>query len=143
MECIGRQKLHKAVCSQTLLHHVISPENQSIPNKQFYFCASIDCEIVYFSECGDRFNQDQVRDSVGQKQTSTDQTICYCFDITEQDSLDDLSDTGESAIKTFVIEQTKEKSCACEIRNPLGQYCLADFNATIKTARKNGVKVAS
>jgi len=38
-----------------------------------------------------------------------------------------LAEGTAEAIKAFVVQQTKEKLCACESRNPSGRCCLADF----------------
>lgn len=131
MKCPDCEQSHKSVANQVLLHHVISPDNQSIPDKQFYFCTSSDCETVYFSESGNRYHQNQVRATVGQKQTSNDRPICYCFDVTAQQVLDELYQSGESHSKAFVTAQTKSKNCACDIRNPSGLCCLASFPSDV------------
>ncbi|AGS38547.1 putative iron-sulfur cluster-binding metallochaperone [Cycloclasticus zancles] len=138
-ECPDCRQVQKATTRQTLLHHVISPVNRSIPESHFYFCANADCETVYFSDCGCLYRQDQVRGAIGQKQTSTERTICYCFDVTERHVLDELEHTGHSASKSFVTAQTKAKLCACETQNPSGQCCLADFSLLLKKAMKNGI----
>jgi hypothetical protein len=51
-------------------------------------------------------------------------TLCYCFDI----RFSDLSDAAAAKqCREFVINQTRNKVCACEQRNPSGRCCLRDF----------------
>ncbi len=53
--------------------------------------------------------------------------LCYCFDIPEEDYREAMrNETGEE-IRAFVVRQTAGKRCACDIRNPSGRCCLADF----------------
>ena len=125
--CPGCDSVQKSVALETLLHHVISPLNQSIDVQTYYFCSNSKCNTVYFGGNGQQFFVDQIRGIVGQKQTSESRPICYCFDVTAQQVLDEIGETGISASKAFVIAQTKAKSCACDIRNPSGACCLADF----------------
>jgi len=125
--CPSCDLVQKSVALETLLHHLISPLNQSIDVQTYYFCSNRQCNTVYFGENGSQYFVDQVRGVVGQKQTSTSRPICYCFDVTEQQVLNEIKDTGKSDSKAFVIAQTKAKSCACDIRNPSGVCCLADF----------------
>jgi len=126
-QCPACQTQQKQVAIETLLHHIISPLNQLIPPQTYYFCTNHQCEIVYFGNLGAQYSTDQIRGKLGQKQTCLSRTICYCFDITEQRVLDELSETGKSSSKSFVIAQTKAKACACATRNPSGACCLADF----------------
>ncbi|MDQ6957466.1 MAG: hypothetical protein Q9M21_09760, partial [Mariprofundaceae bacterium] len=53
--------------------------------------------------------------------------LCHCFDISQSDYSKALQSKESGAMKAFVIQQTKDKLCACESRNPSGRCCLADF----------------
>jgi hypothetical protein len=87
----------------------------------------LECDTVYFGEDGSLYRRDDLRQDVGQKSTDRDRTLCYCFDVTESTVLEELERTGKSQSKAFVMEQVKQKQCACEIRNPSGKCCLKDF----------------
>ena len=117
----------KSVGVDVLRHHLVSPLNQHIEAQGYYFCANTHCSTVYFGENGQEYTQQQVRGVVGQKQTSPTRPLCYCFDISAQQVIDELNNTGSSPSKDFVIAQTKAQSCACQYRNPSGACCLADF----------------
>ncbi|MCF6204409.1 MAG: hypothetical protein L3J59_12215, partial [Methylococcaceae bacterium] len=53
--------------------------------------------------------------------------LCYCFDVNVAEYIQALKNNTASEIKNFVIQKTKSGECACEIRNPSGQCCLANF----------------
>ncbi len=83
--------------------------------------------MVYFNETGAIYKLGHVRQEVGQKSNTSDRMLCYCFDIRESNVREELEKTGQSQSKAFVMELVKLKLCACEVRNPSGKCCLADF----------------
>ena len=116
-----------AVETLTLLHQLKSPLNRQLPSGKFYFCASTDCDVVYFNQDGKQYHRADLRQEVGQKSTASGRLLCYCFDVHADRVHEELEQTGKSATKEFVVEMTKTKQCACDIRNPSGQCCLKDF----------------
>lgn len=112
---------------RTLLHQLRFPENQRIAESSYYFCENPACERVYFSPDGTHYTQEQLRMPVGQKSVSPQRMLCYCFDISAQQVMDELQQSGHSPSKAFVVEKTKAGLCDCEIRNPSGRCCLKDF----------------
>ncbi|VAX17724.1 hypothetical protein MNBD_NITROSPINAE02-516, partial [hydrothermal vent metagenome] len=125
--CAACGAIARPVARQTLLFQLKHSELMTLKNTSFHFCANADCDVVYFGEDGTTYTKDHMRQKVGQKSTSPDRTICYCFDVTELDVREELANTGKSESKAFVMEQVKQKQCACEVRNPSGQCCLKDF----------------
>jgi len=119
-----------SVLYQTVLHHVVHPDNQRLKEQAYYFCDSSVCPVVYFSGDDLVFTQERLRESVGQKTSDPLRTVCYCFDVTAQQVIDELTRDGHSASKEFVVAQTKARHCACEIRNPSGRCCLVNFSKT-------------
>jgi len=107
---------------KTLLHHLLKPWQKNIPKQAWYFCDSPECEVIYFGQDETVYTQDDVRTPVGQKSSQPERTLCYCFDVQQQDC-----DAQLDKAKGFVIEQTREGSCDCAIRNPSGRCCLKDF----------------
>jgi len=113
----------------TLRHHLKSPWLKPLKSQRYYFCDSPLCDVVYFGEDDTVFTIEELRGPIGQKQVGLerlpqDKTICYCFGVTQRDAEND------PAAKVFVIQQTGEGGCACEIRNPSGRCCLKDFPKT-------------
>jgi len=113
----------KTVEMPTLYHQVRFPENQDIISDTYYYCPTKDCSIGYFSIAGHSVSKPQLRTH----QNIQKGTLCYCFDIDEKDYLTALSTKNTETIKNFVIKRTKSGECACKLRNPSGQCCLAKF----------------
>jgi Zinc binding domain len=123
----------KNVEQRTLYHQVRFPENQGIVSDSYYFCPSKDCDTAYFSSIGNSIPKQQLTTH----QDIQDDKLCYCFDIDKADYLSALSTDKSEAIKNFVILRTKSGECACELRNPSGQCCLAKFKQLQKELDPN------
>lgn len=109
--------------NKTLYHQVMFPENQTILEDQYYFCCAKTCTVGYFSNTGHIISKKRLRtynEIEGDK-------LCYCFDISTNQYLSALKANNAEKIKNFVIQKTKSGVCACEIKNPSGQCCLANF----------------
>ncbi|MDD5277150.1 MAG: hypothetical protein PHR16_13835 [Methylovulum sp.] len=51
--------------------------------------------------------------------------LCYCFDISKAHYRSALQADKAEPSKPFVIAQTRSGTCACDIKNPSRQGCLA------------------
>lgn len=125
--CPGCQQESRTVEALTLLHQLKAPLNQSLQAENYYFCASADCDVVYFDLAGNLYLRGDLRQDVGQKSTASDRTLCYCFDVHADHVAQEIEQHGHSTSKDFVVQMTKTKQCACDLRNPSGQCCLKDF----------------
>ncbi len=110
------------VSRQTMLHQLQFPNNQSLPEGDYLFCANQHCTVGYFSISA-VIPKSQLRAF----QSDRKPMLCHCFDISGPVYRAALADGTAKAIKAFVVEQTKAALCACESRNPSGRCCLADF----------------
>ncbi len=128
------KKSQKLICPQcntkciavdltTVLQHVVFPLNLDTPSENFYHCCNNQCDTIYFSDNKNSYKISQVRDKLEIQQG----WLCYCFDISKQQYQHALDTGTAKVIKDFVIKQTKSHQCACNIRNPSGQCCLAEF----------------
>jgi hypothetical protein len=108
---------------RTLYHQVRFPENQALITDSYYFCPVKTCPIAYFSNAGNTISKQYLRSY----QAIQSDTLCYCFDIDTEQYLSALKDQRAEPIKTFVMQRTQAEECACEIRNPSSQCCLANF----------------
>lgn len=117
----------KSVEHKTLYHQVRFPENQEISLDKYYFCSSEKCPVGYFSSSSEIILKQQLRTY----QEIKDDKLCYCFDINTEQYLAALKADNADAdkIKNFVIQKTKSGECACEVKNPSAQCCLAKFKA--------------
>ena len=120
-KCPVNGKLYKSVSPTTILHHINEPWNWRNNQQGYYFCDDPECEVVYFGEDGSAINKSSLRTELGIKENKDDSLICYCFGITKAAS-------SSQNIKEFVIKSTKDKICACLMRNPSGRCCLKDFH---------------
>jgi hypothetical protein len=113
----------KSVELKTLYHQVRFPENTTLGSDKYYFCSSKECSIGYFSSSGQIIPKSYLRTY----QEIKNDKLCYCFDIDAAHYLSALNANDADALKNFVIEKTKSGDCACEVKNPSGQCCLAKF----------------
>ncbi|MDH5444346.1 MAG: hypothetical protein OEY52_02245 [Gammaproteobacteria bacterium] len=119
--CPANGKTYKRVSRETILHHLNKPWQVDLPEQEYYFCDSKDCDVVYYGEDQRMFTQLDLRTTVGQKSENLLRPVCYCFDVTQIDL-----ETRDTA-KDFIIQQTMNGTCHCQIRNPSGRCCLKDI----------------
>ncbi|WP_455218021.1 putative iron-sulfur cluster-binding metallochaperone [Kaarinaea lacus] len=122
--CPVNGQSYRGVSLKTILHQVKKPWSQRLPEQAYYFCDDPHCDVVYFGENNLTLLRSDIRIDVGQKSQATDKTICYCFDVTASDL---ASCKAREKSRAFVINQTRDATCDCEIRNPSGKCCLKDF----------------
>lgn len=113
----------KSVGMPTLYHQVRFPENQALIAESYYFCSGKTCSVGYFSSGGHSIPKAWLRSY----QDLQNDVLCYCFGIDSGHYVSALKAQRAEPIKNFVMQRTKAKECACEIRNPSGQCCLARF----------------
>jgi hypothetical protein len=105
----------------------------NIEKEKYYYCKNIECDVGYFTLTGNTIRKADLR---AYKQISQS-WLCYCFGISAASYKAKLTEGKAKPIKTFVVLQTKEHTCACAIRNPSGQCCLADFKRLEKQHESN------
>lgn len=110
-----------AVSYQTVLLHIAKPWLAGIKDQHYYFCRSLNCDVVYVGVDNTVINTAGMKTKLGVKDLSGDAPVCYCFGVTRSEAV--LS----PEIKVFVTEQTKKGLCICSTHNPSGKCCLKDF----------------
>jgi len=110
------------VSYRTMLHHVISPENQNLSRENFFFCGQNACKVVYFSKQTNLFKH-QLRVF----EEYEEDMLCYCFGVSKKQFQQALKEEKAEGIKDFILKNTKESLCACEVRNPSGRCCWGGF----------------
>jgi len=111
-----------SVSAQTCLHQLPFPNNQQEGTAEMFFCADGNCAVGYFSAEG-VVPQSELRGF----RVDKERLLCHCFDVSVVQYQQALEQGEAAAIKAFVVQQTKTAHCACEVRNPSGRCCLADF----------------
>ena len=106
----------------------------NMPDTQYYFCNSTDCEVVYFplDPEAPSFRRGDLRVRVGAKEIKDPIPICYCFGFTCQDIWDEINSTGDSTVAKRIAVEVEAGRCACEVRNPSGKCCSGDITRAIK-----------
>jgi hypothetical protein len=99
-----------------------------MPNTQYYFCDTSECEVVYFplDTQAPIFRRDDLLVQVGAKVTKGPIPVCYCFGFTREDIESEVARTGSSTIAEQIKTEVKAGNCACEVKNPSGKCCLGD-----------------
>jgi len=113
----------KNISMKTIFHQVRFPEILEIKEGKYHYCVEKTCSVGYFSQEGVIIPKEQLR-AFGEHQNNK---LCYCFDVNTEQYINALKGNSADKIKKFVIQKTKSGDCACEIRNPSGQCCLASF----------------
>ena len=131
--CLVCAKTSISVHKATLLQGIVFPLNMDVEDQQYFYCGDVDCDIGYFTEAGTTVNKKDLR-AYDQIEAGW---LCYCFGISRSAYKAELMAGGAELIKSFVIEQTRQGACACEIRNPSGRCCLADFKRLEKQHESN------
>lgn len=119
--CPANGKEYGRVSSTTIKHHINAPWSWAEKDQSYYFCSDPDCLVVYFGQDNSVIEKSQVRTEVGAKEKSKNALVCYCYGVTK------LEAESNPLARQLVIEETKQKQCACEARNPSGKCCLAGF----------------
>lgn len=102
---------------KTILYQLKKPWLYDLSDKSFYYCSSTECNVVYFCEGNMTIGFDEL---IFQSE-SFKNTLCFCFNISKLDM------QQQPNLKEFVLSQTKNGLCACEIKNPSGKCCLKNI----------------
>ena len=105
-------------------------------NTGWRFCASSDCDVVYFGEQnGITFTKDQLTVEVGVKETTGERPLCYCFSHSVASIKQELQARGSSEALEDIRAKMKNTGCSCEVTNPSGSCCLGAVAKGIETAK--------
>ncbi len=85
------------VIKQAILHQVQFPNNQSIAEGDYAFCANRGCATGYFSA-----STMIPKSTLRTFRTGAEAMLCYCFDISEATYRTALGDGTAQAMKAFV-----------------------------------------
>jgi copper chaperone CopZ len=101
------------------------------------FCASMDCDVVYFSEGGDTtFTKSQLKVPVGVKERAGERPLCYCFGHSVASIKEELRTQGRSDALADIRAKMKSPGCRCDVTNPSGSCCLGSVARGIQIAQE-------
>lgn len=140
-ECPVSRTPSKKVQHRTV-EHLVKPEKRAlIANVQYYFCAELSCDVVYFSpEESVVFTKSDILVKVFSKDSGEDVNVCYCFDWTRARIKEQINKTGRSTASVEIAKEVKAGRCLCDVKNPKGECCLGDVNRVVKEALSSRVE---
>jgi len=103
-----------------------------VEDRQYRFCGSPQCLVVYFSpeRC---YSTGDLRTRVGLKEKDDPLPVCYCFGFDVQALREEIKVKGFTTIPRRVSALVKARLCACEERNPSGACCLGELTKVVKS----------
>ncbi len=119
--CPDNGRAGAEVSVKTIAHHLKHPWTWRDAGVRYFFCGDPECNVVYFGDDDSVITRQQLRTRVGVKEAVPDAPVCYCFGVSHADAVQDAS------IREYVIEQTRQQQCSCDVSNPSGRCCLKDF----------------
>ena len=111
----------KAVPLSLVRYHLSKPWQRELEDRQFSFCETPDCSVVYFSVEGNIFTVEDVRQGPAYKTGDGGDLLCFCFDVTGSNV------TGPNDPSAYIREQVRRGECACNVSNPSGECCLGSI----------------
>lgn len=98
-----------------------------------YFCATNNCDVVYYDTDKKTYLSSEIKVPVHQKDASLMIPVCYCFDWTKEK----IKQSVEKGLTSLPVEHIrnniKENRCGCEVNNPQGSCCLGNVTKFIKS----------
>ena len=102
----------------------------------FRFCSTPTCKVSYFHpETGERFQLQDVRVRIGQKESEPPRPICYCFNYTIEEIEAEVVQEGTSKIPGMIGGKCAQGLNRCEESNPQGSCCLGNARKAVKEAQ--------
>jgi len=110
-----------------------------MPDTQYYFCETRDCDVVYFAfdSHAPIFRRADLLIRVSAKEESAWIPVCYCFGFTRKDIEDEIAETGRSTVTDRITAEVTAGRCACEVKNPSGKCCLGNVTRITQNRRRN------
>jgi len=118
----------------TVTSHVAA----GVPAIAFGFCDVPTCSTVYVGADGRLIDKADLRTRVGMKEAADPIPVCYCFDYTERQIIEDVRAHGRSTIREYISEQVQGGRCRCVVTNPSGRCCLGNVARAVWKARRGG-----
>jgi len=137
-KCPTCQQIGKSVEVKTPLHLLKANEKEKLDLlKDYFFCRTPDCPVVYFNQDNQIFKKDSLVTEVFQKEShNQDVYACYCFRHTRKNISEDVIKNDKSLITAEITKKVANKECSCEISNPQGSCCLGNVGLVVKEALK-------
>ncbi|MCC7368774.1 MAG: hypothetical protein IT306_10150 [Chloroflexi bacterium] len=121
------------VSRSTVLAHAALAD---LPETALGFCDMPTCDVVYVGADGLLIEKAQLATRVGIKETEDPVPVCYCWNVSRRQIVDDHRQHGRSTIRAAIEERLRQGLCRCESANPSGRCCLGEVGRAIAVARE-------
>jgi len=132
----------KPVSSKTI-KSLVKPERLSSLKtpEGFYFCGAPECKVAYFNPgTGELIETQDVKVVIYQKSNDPERPVCYCFNHTVKEIIEDFRKHGRSTVVEDISSKCSSGKAHCEETNPQGSCCLGNIqkllNDTFRTTTK-------
>ncbi len=123
-KCPHCKKSGKRVEHDTMLHHI--KDISTLSKNRYYYCASFECDIVYFNKHDAPYTTAMLNKEIGFKEGSSDQAaVCFCYHYMK-------SELYNPSIIEKINIRINNYGSRCDIRNPSGKCCLKDIKKVQK-----------
>ena len=110
-----------------------------LENEKFFICENPGCEVVYFSESGNRIlKKKDVKTRVTFKEKGPPRPLCYCKQVTEEDVITAI-DKGAKSFEEVKLATGIGGGGQCKITNPAGRCCSRNYKPFIERELANRV----
>jgi copper chaperone CopZ len=133
-QCGEKGKPVKPVTLRSLLCDDLRDLVKDPDQRDWRFCATPDCPVVYFEDSGHPvFEKHALTVRVGIKETQAPRPVCYCFGHTVEEIEEEVARTGKTTVLDDIRTRMKE-ACWCETTSPMGSCCLGTVTRFVKAA---------
>jgi hypothetical protein len=98
----------------------------------YRFCATPGCECWFGEATGHAIPVSASRVRIGQKETTADRKLCYCFGYSAADVAEQVARTGTTTIPDVIADHCRRGEDRCPETNPQGACCLGNVRAAMK-----------
>ena len=110
----------------TIFHHLKMPWKTDLTVGEWGSCESDLCDVIYFQVDGQKITTNQIREIPAFKKRIPEAMLCNCFGVS-LGGYQAASTSDQQMIRDWITERTRNRQCACDVRNPGGRCCLKDF----------------
>ena len=101
-------------------------------NEKFFICENPGCEVVYFSESGNKIlKKKDVKTRVTFKEKDHPRPLCYCKQVTEEDVIAAI-EKGAKSFEEVKLATGIGGGGQCKITNPAGRCCSRNYKPFIE-----------
>ena len=110
---------------------------ERLPSERYLMCETKSCDVVYYDPNDDiRFNKDQLRTKVWQKEDDPAVPACYCFNNSVKSIREEVEKKGSTDVLARINAEVRAGNCRCEVTNPQGACCLGNVAKAVKIAKE-------